>query len=73
MLRKLKLGRVKAFLKQKSGDSSFLDVAIKVLIVVVIGGSILLVLSTTMPDLFGNVMDKVQEGIDGVDLFDGVD
>lgn len=73
MLRKLNLGRVKAFLKQKSGDSSFLDVAIKVLIVVVIGGSILLVLSTTMPDLFGNVMDKVQEGIDGVDLFDGVD
>ena len=73
MLRKLKFGRIKAFLKQKSGDSSFLDVAIKVLIVVVIGGSILLVLSTTMPDLFGNVMDKVQEGIDGVDLFDGVD
>ena len=44
----------------------YLDMAMKILIVVVIGAAILVIMNTAMPDLFQSLIDKVSSEISGV-------
>jgi hypothetical protein len=59
---------VKRFVSDRKGDSSFLDVAMKVLIVVVIGAAVLLILNAAIPDLFQGLIDKISGELTGVDV-----
>lgn len=58
---------MKRFVKEQSGEG-FLDVAMKILIVVVIGAAVLLILNTAMPALFQNLIDKVTTELTGIDV-----
>ena len=58
---------VKRFVSEKKAEG-FLDVAMKILIVVVIGAAILLILNATMPDLFQNLIDKISGELTGVNV-----
>jgi len=58
---------VKRFVSDKKAEG-FLDVAMKILIVVVIGAAILLILNAAMPDLFQNLIDKVSGELTGIDV-----
>jgi len=58
---------VKRFICEKKAEG-FLDVAMKILIVVVIGAAILLILNAAMPDLFQNLIDKVSGELTGIDV-----
>jgi len=58
---------VKRFVSEKKAEG-FLDVAMKILIVVVIGAAILLILNAAMPDLFQNLIDKVSGELTGIDV-----
>lgn len=64
--------KVKEFMKCKKGEGTFTDVVIVILIVAIVGAVVLFVLRGVMPDLVQGVMDNIQEGIDGVDLFNGL-
>jgi hypothetical protein len=57
----------KRFISEKKAEG-FLDVAMKILIVVVIGAAILLILNAAMPDLFQNLIDKVSGELTGIDV-----
>jgi len=63
---------VKSFLHQKSGEGTFTDVVIVILIVAIVGAVILFALKSTMPGLISGVLGKVKSGVDGVDLSDGL-
>lgn len=58
---------VKRFFSEKKAEG-FLDVAMKILIVVVIGAAILLILNAAMPDLFQNLIDKISGELTGVNV-----
>ena len=64
MKAKLMLNR---FLKDQSGEG-FLDVAMKILIVVVIGAAVLLIMNTAMPTLFQGLIDKISTELIGVNV-----
>lgn len=55
------------FVTEKNGDG-FLDVAFKILIVVVIGAAVLLILNAAVPSLFQNLIDKISGELTGVDV-----
>jgi len=55
------------FIKEQSGEG-FLDVAMKILIVVVIGAAVLLILNNAMPALFQNLINKVSSELTGIDV-----
>ena len=55
------------FLVDKKGEA-FLDVAFKVLIVVVIGAAILLILNTAIPNLFSGLIEKISGELGGIDV-----
>lgn len=59
---------VKSFIADKRAESSFLDVAMKILIVVVIGAAVLLILNATMPGLFQGLIDKVGDELTGINV-----
>lgn len=61
---KMKMNR---FVKEQSGEG-FLDVAMKILIVVVIGAAVLLILNNAMPALFQDLIDKVSSELTGIDV-----
>jgi len=63
--------KTKLFLKQNSGEGLFTDVILVVVIVAVVGAIVYGVLQLFFPDIITGVMDKVQQGIDGIDMFDG--
>ncbi len=46
----------------------FLDLAMKILIVVVIGAAILLILNAAMPNLFQNLIDKIAGELTNVNV-----
>ncbi|HMM07314.1 hypothetical protein SDC9_73107 [bioreactor metagenome] len=46
----------------------FLDVAMKILIVVVIGAAVLLILRTSVPTLFQGLIDKIAGTLTGIDI-----
>lgn len=55
------------FVTEKNGDG-FLDVAFKILIVVVIGAAVLLILNAAVPSLFQDLIDKISGELTGVDV-----
>ncbi len=59
---------IKRFAADKRADSSFLDVAMKVLIVVVIGAAVLLILNAAIPNLFQGLIDKISGELTGIDV-----
>ena len=58
---------IKRFVSEKKGEG-FLDVAFKILIVVVLGAAILLVLNATIPGLFQGLIDKISGELTGIDV-----
>lgn len=58
---------VRRFIFEKKGEG-FLDVAMKILIVVVIGAAILLIMNAAMPNLFQNLIDKISGELTGVNV-----
>ena len=64
MKAKLMLNR---FLEDQSGEG-FLDVAMKILIVVVIGAAVLLIMNTAMPNLFQGLIDKISGELTGINI-----
>jgi hypothetical protein len=58
---------IRRFVSEKKAEG-FLDVAMKILIVVVIGAAILLILNAAMPDLFQNLIDKISGELTGVNV-----
>jgi uncharacterized membrane protein len=58
---------VRRFVSEKNGDG-FLDVAFKILIVVVIGAAILLILNAAVPNLFSGLIEKISGELTGVDV-----
>jgi hypothetical protein len=58
---------IKRFITEKTAEG-FLDVAMKILIVVVIGAAILLIMNAAMPDLFQNLIDKISGELTGVNV-----
>ena len=58
---------IKRFLDDRKAEG-FLDVAMKILIVVVIGAAVLLILNDAMPDLFQGLIDKISGELTGVDV-----
>ncbi len=53
------------FLKDQSGEG-FLDVAMKILIVVVIGAAVLAIMDTAMPNLFQGLIAKISTELTGI-------
>jgi hypothetical protein len=47
---------------------AFLDVAMKILIVVVIGAAVLLILNTAVPSLFQNLIAKISDSLTGINV-----
>ena len=64
MKAKMKLNR---FIKEQSGEG-FLDVAMKILIVVVIGAAVLLIMNTAMPALFQELINKISGELTGINV-----
>jgi len=58
---------IKRFAKEKKAEG-FLDVAMKILIVVVIGAAILLIMNAAMPNLFQGLIDKISGELTGVNV-----
>ena len=58
---------IKRFIADKRGEG-FLDVAMKILIVVVIGAAVLLILNAAIPDLFQGLIDKISSELTGIDV-----
>jgi hypothetical protein len=51
----------------RRGDG-YLDLAMKILIVVVIGAAVLLILRTAVPTLFQGLIDKIAGTLTGIDV-----
>ena len=51
----------------QSGEG-YLDMAMKILIIVVIGAAILAIMNTAMPNLFQSLVDKVSSQINGITI-----
>ena len=58
---------IKRFIADKRGEG-FLDVVMKILIVVVIGAAVLLILNAAIPDLFQGLIDKISSELTGIDV-----
>jgi len=58
---------IKRFISDKKGEG-FLDVAFKILIIVVLGAAILLVLNAAIPGLFQGLIDKISGALTGIDV-----
>ena len=58
---------VRRFVSEKKGDG-FLDVAFKILIVVVIGAAILLILNAAVPNLFSGLIEQISDELTGVNV-----
>jgi len=58
---------IRRFVADKKAEG-FLDVAMKILIVVVIGAAVLLILNAAVPSLFQGLIDKISSELTGVDV-----
>lgn len=58
---------IRRFVADKKAEG-FLDVAMKILIVVVIGAAVLLILNAAVPSLFQGLIDKISSELTGVDM-----
>ena len=55
------------FVSEKKAEG-FLDVALKILIVVVIGAAVLIVLNATVPELFDGLIEKISSELTGINV-----
>ena len=55
------------FVTEEKGEG-FLDVAMKILIVVVIGAAILLIMNAAMPNLFQDLINKISGELTNVNV-----
>lgn len=58
---------IKRFVTEKKGEG-FLDVAMKILIVVVIGAAVLLILNAAVPTLFSGLIEKISSELTGINV-----
>jgi hypothetical protein len=58
---------IRRFVSEKKAEG-FLDVAMKILIVVVIGAAVLLILNAAVPNLFSGLIEKISGELTGVDV-----
>lgn len=58
---------IKRFVADKKAEG-FLDVAMKILIVVVIGAAVLLILNAAVPNLFSGLIEKISGELTGVEV-----
>lgn len=58
---------IKRFMYDKKGEA-FLDVAMKILIVVVVGAAILFILNAAVPSLFQNLIAKISNSLTGINV-----
>lgn len=58
---------IRRFVTEKKAEG-FLDVAMKILIVVVIGAAVLLILNAAVPNLFSGLIEKISGELTGVDV-----
>lgn len=58
---------LKRFISEKNGEG-FLDVAFKILIIVVLGAAILLVLNAAIPGLFQGLIAKISGTLTGIEV-----
>ena len=58
---------IRRFVSEKKAEG-FLDLAMKILIVVVIGAAVLLILNAAVPSLFQGLIDKISSELTGVDV-----
>ena len=58
---------MKHFITEEAGEG-FLDVAMKILIVVVIGAAVLAILNAAIPGLFQGLIDKVSDELTNIDV-----
>ena len=58
---------IKRFIAEKKAEG-FLDVAMKILIVVVIGAAVLLILNAAVPNLFSGLIEKISGELTGVNV-----
>ena len=54
------------FMQDNRGDG-YMDVVMKILIAVVLGGLLLTIMRAAMPSVFQNLISKIQELISGID------
>jgi hypothetical protein len=58
---------IRRFASEKKAEG-FLDVAMKILIVVVIGAAVLIILNAAVPNLFSGLIEKISGELTGVDV-----
>jgi hypothetical protein len=58
---------IRRFVSEKKAEG-FLDVAMKILIVVVIGAAVRLILNAAVPNLFSGLIEKISGELTGVDV-----
>ena len=58
---------LKNLANDKSGEG-YLDMAMKILIVVVVGAAILAIMNTAMPTLFQNLINKVSNELNSINV-----
>lgn len=58
---------IRRFVAEKKAEG-FLDVAMKILIVVVIGAAVLIILNATVPDLFDGLIEKISGELTGINV-----
>ena len=61
------INKMRTFWTDTKGEG-FIDVALKILIVVVIGAAILSIMNAAMPSLFQNLIDKIAGELTGIDI-----
>jgi hypothetical protein len=68
MLKMLKVkNTIRRFVTEKKAEG-FLDVAFKILIIVVLGAAVLLILNAAVPNLFSGLIEKISGELTGVDV-----
>jgi hypothetical protein len=58
---------IRRFVSEKKAEG-FLDVAFKILIVVVIGAAVLLILNAAVPNLFTGLIEKISSVLTGISV-----
>lgn len=58
---------IRRFVSDKKAEG-FLDVAMKILIVVVIGAAVLLILNAAVPNLFSGLIEKISGELTGISV-----
>jgi hypothetical protein len=58
---------IRRFVSEKKAEG-FLDVAFKILIVVVIGAAVLLILNAAVPNLFTGLIEKISSELTGISV-----